>query len=313
MKKVKIITIILAILLISLISFGGIYVKTQNRMENKVRGYELGMDLKGSRVIRLSVNTGTNEIVKDENGNVVENPTDEDKSKEGYTTEEVKINQEDVLKTENYQKSKEIIERRLRTIGVRDYTIRVSESNGDIIIELPENANTDTIIGNMYPQGKFEILDEKNNTVLMNNDDVKNSSVFYNTSNSATAKGIIVYLDIEFNEQGKQKFKDITSTYTTETVQTTNEDGTTEEKEEDKNVVLKLDDEQILSTNFDETIENGTLQLSLNQATTDQELLQQYLQSGQSIAVLLKTGMLPIQYGVQENQYIKTDLTPEIQ
>ena len=36
MKKVKITTIILAIVLISLISFGGIYIKKQNRMEDIV-------------------------------------------------------------------------------------------------------------------------------------------------------------------------------------------------------------------------------------------------------------------------------------
>ena len=42
MKKVKIITIILAIILVSLISFVGIYMQTQNRMENKVKDYQLG-------------------------------------------------------------------------------------------------------------------------------------------------------------------------------------------------------------------------------------------------------------------------------
>ena len=37
MKKVKIITITLAIILITMIAFFGIYVPVQNRMENKVR------------------------------------------------------------------------------------------------------------------------------------------------------------------------------------------------------------------------------------------------------------------------------------
>ena len=35
MKKVKITTIILAIILVSLVAFGGVYMKTQNRMEDK--------------------------------------------------------------------------------------------------------------------------------------------------------------------------------------------------------------------------------------------------------------------------------------
>ena len=55
MRKVKIITIILAILLLSLIAFGGIYIQTQNRMENKVRGYQLGRELDSQRVVELKV------------------------------------------------------------------------------------------------------------------------------------------------------------------------------------------------------------------------------------------------------------------
>ena len=46
MKKVKITTIILAIILIVLVAFGGVYIKTQNRMEDKVKEYSLGRELK---------------------------------------------------------------------------------------------------------------------------------------------------------------------------------------------------------------------------------------------------------------------------
>lgn len=46
MKKVKILTIILAIILISAIAFLGVYSQVQNRMENKVKSYDYAMDLK---------------------------------------------------------------------------------------------------------------------------------------------------------------------------------------------------------------------------------------------------------------------------
>ena len=55
MRKVKITTIILAIILITLVAFGGVYIKTQNRMENKVKNYELGRELSGSRVVSLKI------------------------------------------------------------------------------------------------------------------------------------------------------------------------------------------------------------------------------------------------------------------
>jgi len=61
MKKVKITTIILAIVLVTMIAFAGVYIKTQNRMENKVKDFTLGRELKGGRVIELKVATGDEE------------------------------------------------------------------------------------------------------------------------------------------------------------------------------------------------------------------------------------------------------------
>ena len=46
MKKVKITTIILAIILVTIVSFGGVYIQTQNRMENKIKAYTYGRELK---------------------------------------------------------------------------------------------------------------------------------------------------------------------------------------------------------------------------------------------------------------------------
>lgn len=57
MKKIKTVTIILAILLVTMIAFFGIYVPVQNRMENQVKSNSYAMDLKGSRMIRLTLNT----------------------------------------------------------------------------------------------------------------------------------------------------------------------------------------------------------------------------------------------------------------
>ena len=44
-KKLKLITEILAIVVICLVSFVGIYTKKANKMENKVKDYELSKDL----------------------------------------------------------------------------------------------------------------------------------------------------------------------------------------------------------------------------------------------------------------------------
>ena len=164
MKKIKILTIILGIVLVTMVAFFGVYVPVQNRMENKVKDYEYGMDLKGSRNIRLSVDTTNNTTIKDENGNEVtdgENLTDEELQEKGYTKEETPKNSQEVLTEENYKKSKKIIEKRLNDLGVNNYIVSLDEISGDILIEMPENENTDSVISNLGTAGKFQILDSE--------------------------------------------------------------------------------------------------------------------------------------------------------
>ena len=97
MKRVKITTIILAIILVTLVAFAGVYIKTQNRMENKVKDYSLGRELKGGRVIEM-------QVVKDEG---------ETSNKENLTLE-------------NFETVKKTIEQRLKNFGATDYTISVN-------------------------------------------------------------------------------------------------------------------------------------------------------------------------------------------
>ena len=61
----KVVTIILAIILISMIGFVGIYTQKQNRMENIVRGYDLAMDLKGARVVSIKPKEDKQTVIKD--------------------------------------------------------------------------------------------------------------------------------------------------------------------------------------------------------------------------------------------------------
>lgn len=65
MKRIKIITIILAIIALTMVGFFGIYTQKQNRMENTLKDYTYTMSLNGGRVIRLAINNETETIVKD--------------------------------------------------------------------------------------------------------------------------------------------------------------------------------------------------------------------------------------------------------
>ena len=82
MRKLKLLTIILGIVLVTMVAFFGVYVQVQNRMEDKVKDYSYAMDLKGARNIRLTVDDSSNTVIKDSEGNEVsdaENLTDEEK------------------------------------------------------------------------------------------------------------------------------------------------------------------------------------------------------------------------------------------
>ena len=295
MKKLKTLTIVLAIILIAIIAVLGIYIPKQNRMENVVKDYSYGMDLKGGRAIILKPDTT------------------------------------DGLTEENYKKSKNILEERLKRLKIQNYEIRLDEQTGNMTITIPEDDTTDNIVSSLGTMGKFEIVDSDTNEVLMNNGDIKQSKVMYGSnsnSSSATSSGTVVYLDIEFNKEGTKKLEDISSKYTnttsnntsnnttTETENTTNTENNTDttsnkSSSTTKKITMKIDDETIMSTAFDETLKTGKLQLSVGSSSTDQKTLQGYASQAQSMATVLDSGNLPIKYKVDKNQYILSDITKD--
>lgn len=316
MKKVKILTITLAIALISMVAFAGVYVTKQNRMEDKVKSYTYAMDLKGARTITLKVDTSKKTTIKDSEGKEVENSsdlTDEEISEKGYTKEETDYNSSDVLNVENYKKSKEVIEKRLKELKINNYVTRLNEQTGEIIVEVPEDDNTDNIVSNLGTTGKFEILDSETNEVLMDNNDIKLANVVYGSnSSSTTSSGTSIYLNIEFTKEGTKKLEDISGKYV-KTSNETNTENTSESTDSssssEKKVTMKIDDQEIMSTSFDEVIKTGRLQLSIGSSSTDQKTLQTYVEQANNMATVLDTGKTPVKYTVDENKYILSDIT----
>ncbi len=324
-RKLKLITEILAIIVICLISFVGIYTKNANRMENQVKDYDLSKDLKGYRELVFKVSDATE--VLDSNGKVVGN-TDEygDSSIEtnSYQKSENKINASEDLTKENYEKAKSIIEKRLKSLNVEDYNLSLDEENGNIYLQIPENSDTDHTVSNILQVAKFEIKDQDDTSnVLVRNDDLKKISAVYNTTSSGTT----VYLQIEFNKNGKNILKQISTgdyatdenlTNTTNTTGNTSEDENTNSNENtsseegtktQKKIILSIDNNDMITTSFDDPIEDGIMDLSMNQATTDQDSISDTLQSASTIAAVVNSGKMPLTYKVAENNYVNTDIT----
>lgn len=293
-KLVKILTI-LVIVAISLISFAGIWVKKHGQMENVLPQYVFGMNINGGRVAKFSVSDETEEIIYDTDGNATTDGKNEDGSlKEGYTSENKKVNSEDVLTQSNYEAVKNIMEKRLDTMGVSEYIVRLNKQNGEIIVQLPEYLDTDEIISNLTYLGKFEIKDSQTNEVLINNDDVEEAVGLYGSTETGTS----VFLSIQFNKEGRKKLENISKNY----IHTTDEDG----NETSKNVNIELDGETMLETHFEETISNGVLQLTIGSSSTSNEELTSYINQASQVAGLIENGVMPIYYELEQNNYMSS-------
>lgn len=290
-RRLKITLITLLIILLSIISFVGLFIQDTKFMKNILPEYQLGMDLEGYRAVTIAVNEGTETIYYDADGNQVSSEV------EDGTSEEVPVNSEEVITAENFQKTKQIIEDRLSDLSIAEYLLRLDEENGTITVQLPEDSMTDIVAQFLYTVGEFTIEDE-DGQVLLDNSNLENVQVGYNTTTSGTA----IYLSFNFKDDSIEKLKEISNTY----VASTDEEG----NDTSKQVSINIDGSPLVQTSFNEEIANGTLMLTLG-TSTDNDTLNTYLEQASNIAILLNNGKLPIEYTVDQNRFVKSDITLE--
>lgn len=320
-KTVKIVTIVLVIMLIILISFFGIFKQNLNSMKNIIPDYKLGTEFEGTRNFKFVVDTTESEktVYYDSEGNVVEN-VDENTDTSAYTSEKkvVKANEDDVLTKENYEKTKKIMQERLKKLKVSEYDIRLNNEDGSILVSIPQNDDTDTIYNVVGSAGKLEIVDKDTDEVLMDNSQLKKAEVVYNT----TSTGTTVYLQLNFNKEGKDKLREISNIYvskevpkesSTDTTDTTESTDTTTTETETKISYVKVnfDGSTLITTYFGEQMNDGVLQIPISQELTSTETIAKFIDSTNVIASMLNTGKLPISYTLENDNFIKSDITAD--
>lgn len=301
MKKSKLVLVtkVLAIIIICLIGFAGMYFpwKKSYEMNNAIKDFTLSKDLKGYREIVLEAHN-----------------------------EEGKNSAED-LTEENFEKSKSIINKRLVALGVQDYNLALDKTTGTIYLQLPEDDLADKVASNITQTGSIEIKDsEDENNVLVSSDKFEKATYFYRTDNTGKTT---VYIELAFNKEGKEILKNLSEndykTLPKEDTNTTTEDSSAEkeetkteekdnektEKQEQKKIALYMSGSSATTTSFDEVIEDGKMDLSMSQASTDTETINEALNSARIISILMNNGILPLQYEVTENQYVETDISSD--
>ena len=216
MKKVKILTIALAILLVTLVAFGGVYIQTQNRMENKVRNYELGRELNSQRVIELKIKETSDNTSSDDTKETSSEETNASSEKDSVdetntnSTQETEKTIDNELIEKDYENAKKIMEKRLKSLGAQDYTISLDKENGTVRVELAENDNVDMYIYYLYASQKITIKDTDSKDILLNDEMIKGAKYSY-TSDSKGAYQ--VYEEIELTKDGQAKLNELLNDY----------------------------------------------------------------------------------------------------
>ena len=331
-RNLKVILVVLIVILISVISFGGIYYVNKGEMKNRLPDYVLGSSIKGYRHITLVASESTNEdenntnstsnttenatanTTENETSNTTENATENNTTENAVnTTNTTNTTSENVDTASNYRKSANIIKRRLKDLNIDNYNVTCDESTGRIVVDLPEDDKTDIILSDLTEVGKFTIEDSETGEVLLDNGDVK--SVKFGQQNTGTSSSSSLIMGIEFNSKGTKKFRNITKEYqnelaenSTEESNTTNSTNTTENstdssEKKDKKVKIKIDDAEILTTDFSEVIDNGVLTLTVGNANDETQR-----NSALNIGAIIQNEPLPVKYQVEGNTYTESSI-----
>ena len=324
MRKVKILTIVLAIVLVTLVAFGGVYIKTQNRMENKVKDYSLGRELEGARVAEIKVSQ-----------------SDEDSGEQNT----------ELLTEENYKIVKKTIENRLNKLNIEDYTISLNKQDGTIRVEFPEDENTDSYVYYLTAQAKVQIeekaeetetdtsteTEDTTATELISDEMVKSAKYSYTQNVDGQYQ---VSLEITLTDEGQAKIQELSGTYAflateideiesaeeeseeeTENTEGTDaeetaEDANTEsentENQETQEQTKKIASLTIAGTEYDITkIDKNKITVTIGTPTSNTTSANNNIAIAAELEMLINAGKYPIEYELTANRYVYSSISTE--
>lgn len=286
--------LVLAIIAVTFLAFVGIYKQDKTEMVSVIPDYKFGRELDKSRYLKINLSEETTKKYYLPDGTETT-----DSTAEGVTAKDVLVNTEEMRTEENYNKTVRSIKKRLETLQLNDYTIALDKDNGSMVIEYNENSLSDYMAQYAITPGKFSIVDAETNEVLVTNSDVSKAFSGYvqNTADTYT-----VYFEIDFNGQGTKKLEDMSRKY----VVGVDENGNTTTKK----VKMMLDDTEITETYFSTPVTDGVLQMSIGSNTTADEL-ERYLVQARNIVVFINSDALPLEYEVEINRVVYSDITAE--
>lgn len=309
MKKntIKTILIILIIVLLGLVSFGGVYQKSLNSMKNVVKDYNYGMDFGKTLLIGLKIeekdesSKETNEQNTEATANSETDKTDETAGKTD-TTEPVE-NKENAEKKpivrNDIESAKKKIENRLEALGVEEFYIRANYTDGSMIIELPEKTDS-KFISDITAVGNFSIVDSDGNFVGGSENIKEVKYVLDRTSYAIPC----VKIELVFKSDFVKNLVNNQTSY----VSVIDDQGTVT----DKKLELKIDESKIYTDTAVKMIDDiklsNTLTLFLGQSDSTEEELKEYYNSAAILSTMIEDGKMPVTYKIDSSDIVKSNL-----
>ena len=324
MRKVKILTIVLAIVLVTLVAFGGVYIQTQNRMENKVKDYSLGRAIEGARIAEIKVAQ-----------------SDEDSGEQNT----------ELLTEENYKIVKKTIENRLNKLNIEDYTISLNKQDGTIRVEFPEDENTDSYVYYLTAQAKVQIeekaeetetdtsteTEDTTATELISDEMVKSAKYSYTQNVDGQYQ---VSLEITLTDEGQAKIQELSGTYaflateideiesaeeeseeetentegtdTEETAEDANTESENTENQETQDQTKKIASLTIAGTEYDITkIDKNKITVTIGTPTSNTTSANNNIAIAAELEMLINAGKYPIEYELTANRYVYSSISTE--
>lgn len=346
-KKIKTLAVVLIVVLISAIAFGGLYIKNQGVWKNVLPEFSYGMELDGIRELRFTLDTSEEEkeVYVDENGNYAGDVAEhEDETTSNQEIDLVDENGNPISSENTEEQTQEAEETKTEdTENKEDDALagysketRTIKANEDSDININNFEKTKKII-----QERLETLDLYEYNIRL--DDVTgelvvevpdNDNVEIQESMIATKgkfevvdhqNGLILLDNSHIknvsatyanNESGYQSYLVVQLTkegteklkeISKKYVTTTDENGT----ETTQYVAVEFDDQELLETYFGDELTNGVLQIPLGQATTEYDDFVTAYNSTTRVASILNSEKMPLAYNLNADNYIQSDITSE--
>ncbi len=294
-KKLKLILEILICILIILIGIVGVYSKSSNMYKNVFpHEYTLNSDIAGTTIIELTPDDTVETIYYDKDGNEVDSSKVTEKNEKDYEKKEIPVNAKENLTVSNYEKSLEIMIKRLKLLGADQYRLDLDEKTGLISLSVEDHYLAD-IEAFLQMEGRLQLIDSKTEEVILDYIDFKSAEATY----ASLTLEYRTYINLKLNNSGIEKINNIDKYKVVETT----------DKGEESKVIVLFDGDTIAEVSYDNLLLDGkTLRVTTGTNLTKDSEINSQINIDTIASKLATIGKMPVIYTISDELFVESDL-----